>query len=247
MLVQFNSTVLNSLNSKYLNLWSQETVLILGNGPSLNDLPLSKTKNKKIITVNNFNLTYTSLWLKSDAHVFIDPGYWQDQIARREIIKRFVMAEEPLILISRPQAWEMLQLIKLANDKISPCLIHPSSDGADLHFDLRVPCAPLGQNVLSAALLFSLFVGTKRIELWGFDHSFMDAEDPNNFEHAYRDGLSPAATPNFSPPTSRELQEKINVRLNAEYSILRKMADLMGCKIINCSRKSSVKIFEVDV
>jgi hypothetical protein len=242
----YSEDLLHEINHKYFGIWSDFEVLILGNGPSLNELAPIHTFGKKIITVNEYHLTFPALWLVEDATVMIDPQYWDDPRAIGSVIRRLINRQHPVITVTRPGAYEILQFIKYANSKVDVSIIDPSNNIENIHYNLTRKCAPIGQNVLSAAFLFALFTGTKSIKLYGFDHNWMDAEDYTvDFGHAYRPDAQKDYSDDYYPPsTTKEIQHANFKRLRAEYQIIKAFADHAGCKIVNCSSRSSITTFD---
>lgn len=206
-------------NAALRNIHEGETCYILGNGPSLNKVDLSKLKGKHIITVNKFILTPMYSDLTPEYHCVID----------RFILEQVKDAVKEDLEDNNSSTKFFLH--RTGIDKIG------SSDRAyyiyNRHFPVGEDVRPdLTQNastfynVLPFTAMCAIYMGFKKIVLLGNDFSFFTARKDQHF---------------YDINEKKERQESLYQDLTGcfivllQYRSLRKYCEKYGIDIVNAT------------
>lgn len=168
-------------NKGFQNIHAGKRCFIIGNGPSLSQLDLSKIRKEYKFTVNT--IMYNALLyqtISSDYHVIIDPAYFclnpeiKEDKATIELLKTInYKNKKPLCLtnydacgaIHKYGLHEHLDFLYLYQHKI----LTPSFTGIiDLSKNM-----PTAQNVVQTAIYAAIYMGFRKIYLIGCDMSYI--------------------------------------------------------------------------
>jgi hypothetical protein len=172
---EFRKAVHN--NKSFKNLHTGQRCFIVGNGPSLNKLDLTKLKDEITFTVNNImqdRVIYESL--NPNYHVFIDPIYYNlnPDVAldktRIELLKSINYQNNKPICLTSIEGYKAYQKYGLNNHlRLFYLYQHKTlTTGFSGEIDLSKNI-PSSQNVIQAAIFAAIYMGFKEIYLIGCD------------------------------------------------------------------------------
>jgi len=240
------NTLLTEQNLKYFNIARHQTVAILGNGPSLNDVQSASLDGKFVISVNSYYKTALAAHVYPNAHVIIDPLYACTSLSEVRLLFEYLNKNpEGQILFSTPHIINAILKAGYRESTQHIGLLCYDIISESFHFNICQPLPPLNMNVLCGALTVSLFMGAVNIELFGFDHNFIDkqpSEDlaPDYLPHAYPEDASTVEMAKMYGPVSRaEHEANVKALLN-QYSILKQLALLNGRNVVDRSREGKL-------
>lgn len=192
-----------SVNKRFKNLHKGERCFIVGNGPSLKKLDLTKISNEITFTVNNImHDKYIYETINSDYHVFIDPLYYClnteniEDIEKIKLLKSINYHDKKPTCITLYEGYNALHkygldtcldLIYVYQHKY---LTGSFSGSIDLCRNM-----PSSQNVVHTAIFAAMYMGFTEIYLIGCDMTsiFLTFEANENGDkeitkdfHAYR-------------------------------------------------------------
>ena len=165
-------------------------IIILGNGPSLNEVDITNNSEYAFCTVNYSVLNDIFFKIRPQYHTLADPAFFRDDNAN---IKSFYSVLEtkidwPMTLFI-PQSAKNFVYDKIKNNKkinimgYSPYNWEPKSNiYQNLKFFLykKNMILPILANVVIAATACAINVGYKTIELYGVEHSWTKSMFVNN-------------------------------------------------------------------
>jgi len=166
-----------SVNKKLKNIHKGERCFIVGNGPSLKKLNLSKITNEITFTVNNIvNDRPIYETINTDYHILIDPLYYSlnDELPEDDSIINILKTinyknKKPICFISYEgffsfSKYGLNKLLDLAYIYQHRTLTHNFSGKIDLSKNI-----PSSQNVIQAAIFTAIYMGIKEVYLIGVD------------------------------------------------------------------------------
>ena len=246
-----------------------EKMVIIGNGPSLNDSILKykdEILKNDITAVNFFASSELFEQLRPNVYVFADPAIFEAPIHLNDSIESLLMN---LLLKT---VWEMHVIVpssakdsifvsKLRSNKHIAVDFYNNTNqnvGSMSKFEAwdNNLIAPPAQTVLNVALYLSLFWNYKEVYLIGADSSFFEdlRVDQNTNEiftidkHFYNNQsvLSKFDAKRGRPMTGWSLHELIYAygRMFEGYSDLKEYANYKGLKVYNASEYSWINVFE---
>ncbi len=254
----FNTT--NVINT------SNREIIILGNGPSLLD-NLKDFKSsfleKEIFVVNDFAFSEFFFLLKPKHNIFADPGYWLLNVPEEmKIIRNRIWA-----IFNNNVDWE-LNLYFPIESKGSKVLKQLENPNLIIHFyrtheakgfDFwrfflyrKNIASPKIQNVVHAAIYLAILSGSKRIDLFGVEHSWLPSIfiDENNRvcynnDHFYSDGDGLKVWKNFKGENYilHDLLLDLHHTFKS-YHTLSQYANYSGCEITNYTSGSFIDAFK---
>ena len=201
------------------NISEGETCYILGNGPSLNRVDLSKLKGKHIITVNKFILTSMYSELKPEYHCVIDRFILEqvkdavkEDLEDNNSLTKFLLHRTGIDKIGRKdRAYYIYNRHFPVNEDVHPDLTRNASTF---------------YNVLPFTAMCAIYMGFKRIVLLGNDFSFFTARKDQHF---------------YDIDEKKERQESLYQDLTGcsivllQYRALRKYCEKHGIEIVNAT------------
>ncbi|WP_156476407.1 hypothetical protein [Aeromonas enteropelogenes] len=234
------SHVLNK-NKQLKDKRKTDRCFIIGNGPSLKSINLSKLAQFDCIAVNHAYKSHEIVKLSPQFWILADPLFWlKSDLLLEPIINvlstqlpdtRLLVNAEALHYFDRQKA-EMENLYfydmssGLATDEIISC-------------DFSVKMQHCAQNVLCPAILLALYIGYEEICLVGFDHTWWaftkdDILSGKVIPHVYQ---NTSVDDKISLDAYKELgfyglRETIE-RQKLEYGYIRRLAEKRGQKIYN--------------
>ena len=165
-----------SANEKYLNIHSGKRCFIIGNGPSLKNVDLSKLKDEYTITVNqsprmeNFKDIHTTYHLWVDERFFhIDKNNPNDMELLDVMRKVNTEDNKPTVFYKVP-AYNMIKKFGLDKEqKISYIMDgYINTDTPNVDFPITEP-VPIFSTCIHYAILIAVYMGFKEIYLLGCD------------------------------------------------------------------------------
>lgn len=255
---------------KYCPLKSNENkqIIVLGNGPSASPFleKLSTVTNVEVFALNDFSISPYFTKIKPKYYLFLDPGYWLSP--EKTNIGDVQMREKVMNAICQGVNWEMTVFIprKVDKGKIIPQLYQNNNlkiapfddfyislrDNSFLYYCLKKNLATPFNNVLAAAIYFSINMGFKKIGVMGADHSWtkdLRVNDNNEVctikRHFFDDGdnLVPWLTSTGVPYKMSKILEDLR-KTFLSYELLSKYANSFNVRIINYSKGSFIDSFE---
>lgn len=207
-----------------------KSCFVVGNGPSLKDMDLSRIKDKYSFAMNRISLIYpTTDWrptyfvcVTSNTH---KPAWRKDIVTSINLgIPSFV--------------WHSLVPVLPQRDNIIPIncthghYVVPKAEDKWWSNDLSIRACKFGTSLL-VALQAAVYMGFSSIYLIGCDLGFTDnirGGDTNHFDPSY-------GTPGLA---AREL----NINMVAAHELARRSADKLGVKIYNATLGGSLEVYE---
>lgn len=247
------------------------TLLILGNGPSLNDSLKNhpeEIKGKELMAVNQFAFSEQYEILRPSKYVLLDIGFFID-----DTIPRVKEASEKLtrILIQKTE-WPVTMFFPregkgsaihkglLESERAFDFVFFNRTNVEGLrsfrHWAYRHNLGmPKPQNVLVGCIMLALVMRYSRIEIYGADHSWLEnirIDNENRLvsieKHFYDKSTKGKATLKEHPETlSRaRLHDYLYdlARTFSSYHLIRDFADSLNIRIINASEESYIDAFE---
>ena len=164
-------------NKRFKNLHKEERCFIVGNGPSLNKLDLTKLKDEITFTVNNIMQDrdiYESV--NPNYHVFIDPLYFNlnpdvslDK-TRIELLKSINYQNNKPVCFTSVEGYSAYQKYGLSNHLRLYYLYQHKTLTTGFSGEIELSKnIPSSQNVVQAAIFAAIYMGFKEIYLIGCD------------------------------------------------------------------------------
>lgn len=218
------------LKDKYFG----ESVFVLGNGPSLNNINLNLMIGKKIITMNHFELHPLKNCFHIVAHCIGEPYKSQGWECPTPMIDG----------VKSESYWFNIDTIEYFSDKkylvnyYYPCIHHKNNiiKGDDLS-----SVALEYQSTSQMAINVAIYLGFKKIYLLGFDHDWLATRGYSPHFYDESDDMNPADMSKFSYIE----MIKISLRLFEIYDRLKAIAKRNGVDIFNLSHPSFLDTFPI--
>ena len=274
-LIQFikkRKQIKNDLNiNKHLfdiKLKYKESVII-GNGPSLNsffDKKINFLEEKNLFCVNSFINSFFFLEYKPQYCIFVDPYYWKKNIPIQiieefktsiEILNNEVDWELNLILPDDARVWNWF--IEIPNSNANVKIIYFNNRSAGLNFDNSFfynfslyQKFPHFQNVLVAALFFSINFGSEKNFLIGADMSLHEGivvknnqlcNKPNHFYDENYEIMPMFKDNGIDVFKISEFFNALSMMFKG-FEILEEYSKFKGAKVINLTENSFIDSFE---
>lgn len=244
---------------------NQQSCIVLGNGPSLNESFQKHPdffQKHSLVCVNGFSITKEFTDLKPSYYVMLDPGFWGNN---REDVKQIIAAiitktTWRLTILMPHQAKKsiLIQQIELLNANITISYFNYTvfkgfTTIAHLLYKRNL-AMPQSHNVLVASLFLCINMHFKNIYLFGADHTW--------HQNLYINEMSQLCIKDIH---FYENEEKINYRLFYKhqktifkmheifsvwskvfygYELIRKYANSCDTKIYNASNITFIDAFE---
>ena len=221
----------NRINAKH------DTVVILGNGPSLNqlDLPLLLA-NEDVIVMNSFYRYKDANKLNIVAYCLGEQGV---DVAHYDITN-VLKTQSSHYWFSADFA---LKVNSLANNIY---LYFPGNDGVLSQYKRRIDLsrpAPYYETTAQMAIIIALSMGYKKIALLGYDHDFLASGE--YLKHFYEEDFNDDVSISRLYINDADYHELIKncERMWARYKKINTYARSRGVKIINCGNNSYLDVF----
>jgi Protein of unknown function DUF115 len=256
---EFRRTI--NLNKNFKNIHFGKRCFIVGNGPSLNKLDLTKLHDEIVFTVNNImsngNLYKT---LNSDYHVLIDPTFLTlnpdlpEDRASIDLLKQINYENKRPVCLVRNDAMDAFKKIGIdKNLNIFYIFQH-----RNLHdtYSLKISMCknmPTAQNVIQTAIYSAIFMGIKKIYLIGVDmtsffntYEANDSGEPsilrNSHAHDYSDEeIHTMLTRN---KLDNEFMMYDAAKSFTIYKRIKKYSERRGIEIINATKGGGLDVFD---
>ncbi len=214
----------NSLKDSYKG----KDAIILCNGPSLNKVNFDQLENTFVIGLNKINLLFERTDFRPNMIVAIN------KYVIEQNVDFYNNTEIPLYIADINS--------KELNNKINISLLN-SFSGYNLDFSLNPGLIIYeGWTVTYTALQIAYHMGFNRIAIVGADHNFNQTGTPNELQ------ISKGPDSNHFDPRyfSNGIQWQLADLEGSEqaYSLAKKMFELKGKKIYNCTEGGKLEIFE---
>jgi Protein of unknown function DUF115 len=249
------------LNKKFKNIHYGKRCFIVGNGPSLNKLDLTRLYNEIVFTVNNImsneNLYKT---LNSDYHVLIDPTFLTlnpdlpEDRASIDLLKQINHENKKPVCIVRDDAKDIFNKIGIAKD-LDLHYIFQHRNLTDKYASEMSMCKnmPTAQNVIQSAIYSAIYMGIKKIYLIGVDMtSFFntyEADDSggpkilkNSHAHDYSDEeIHTMLTRN---KLDNEFMMYDAAKSFTIYKLIKKYCERKGIEISNATKGGGLDVYD---
>lgn len=246
---------------------TQESCVVLGNGPSLRQ-SLERHpdffKKHALICVNSFSITTEFERLQPAYYVLLDPGFW---LSQHELVQNTIQCLKTkttwkLHLFIPPAARQSSLLLELLkeNKNIQPVyfnyVVFKGFQKVAYFFYKRNLAMPQSQNVLVASIFLGINLGFKKMYVVGADHSWHQALHVNDNNvlcvknvHFYEDTEQVTYQPFYKAVHLKEVfrMDEILVTFGKAfygYILLNKYARSRGTVIYNASESSFIDAFE---
>jgi len=249
---------------------NQKEIVILANGPSLNDTITQRRQlleNKRLIAVNAFATSSLYEELKPEYYVIADPQFWNNNPIegvnnfRDKMLDAISLKTSwPLSMFVPYEAKNKTTLFKLlnSNKNIKPIYYNKTTIKGFRHFVnwcFKIGLGiPRPQNVLVPSLILAINMGFRKIYIAGADHSWHETLAIDNDNrlcisqyHFYDKGkveLKPINDIFTGKPTHIHQQFESLAITFRNYHIIEKYACYRKAKIYNASEKSYIDAFE---
>lgn len=256
---EFRKTI--QLNKKFKNLHFGERCFVVGNGPSLKKLDLTKLENEIVFTVNNI-MSNLDLYktLNSDYHVLIDPNYLKlnpnvpEDMESIYLLKQINYENKKPICIVREDAKKPFK--KLRIDKQLDLYYIFQHRNITNNYSSRISMCwnmPSSQNVTQAAIFSAMYMGFSKIYLIGIDMTsvFLTYEanedgKPAILKDSHAHGFSEKEVKTIL--TRDKLDNEFMLYDYAKtftiFKRIRKYAERKGISIINATKGGGLDVFE---
>lgn len=196
----------------------EETVVVIGNGPSLNEIPMELLQKFTTFGSNRIYLKYIPTYLT--------------------VVNPLVLAQFEEEILSIP----CTKFLPMDEYKNSAGPIHGlRSNHAPLFHYHPLQWVYEGYTVTFVSLQLAFFMGAKRVILIGVDHrysyegspnaqDFMAGQDPNHFDPAYFQNA------HWNNPDLERSEQA--------YAMAREAYENDGREIINCTPNTALEVFE---
>lgn len=249
------------LNRKFKNIDHGKRCFVVGNGPSLNKIDVTKLTYEIVFTVNNI-MSNKSLYktLNSDYHVLIDPNYLilrpeiQEDKEVIDLLKQINYENKKPICIVRNDAKAPFR--KLGLDKILDLhYIFQHRNITDAYSSEVSMCKnmPTSQNVVQAAIFSAIYMGFKKIYLVGVDMTsvFLTYEANDNGQpailkkfHAYDYSDKEVQIMLTRDKLDNEFMMYDYAKTFTIFKRMKKYAERNGIEIINATKGGGLDVFK---
>lgn len=246
-------------------------VIILGNGPSLNDCLKTdgfeeRLKEVDVVSVNYFTDSEIFTSIKPDYHIIAAPEFWLENVGenyKESRLKMFnTLAEKvdwDLVLfvpfLARPYRFWQDILSKNSNIKIVFYNIIPIEGGAGfttMCFNKHLGMPRL-HNIVGPSIMNMIWIGHQKIWLVGVEHSWLP------LIHVTKDNVAMVGQPHFYDEDAKpeqmnkgagkrklhEILHKFQVTF-AGYFIVQNYAEKRHVSIVNLTENSFIDAFPKD-
>lgn len=246
---------------------SSDTLIVLGNGPSLKMFDMAeKNWNEDILAVNQFASTSMFVMFKPKFYVIAAPEYWLDNVDHEYVESRVLVFSAIRKLLS----WNMTFFIPFGSKKfrfkeylegLNPLIkvyyfnstpIEGLTGISHVLFNLRLGI-PRPHNVLIPSILLGIWMQYKFVYLLGAEHSWLSTivVDENNVamleqKHFYDKGQTTKTSMRKLGRGQRKLHEileKFYISFRA-YHTISDFAIKKEVKIYNATKNSFIDAFE---
>lgn len=228
---------------------------ILANGPSLSkELESINLHDGDFSVLNFFYKSPIFKQIKPAMYVLADPYFFTDD-HMKPIIES---VDWPMSLFVPYRAWRAVRVLKKCPNKNIRVIPYHTGQYAGfecIRFLLYKHglSMPIAQNVLVPSIFNAINMGYKEIRLYGVDHSWTESIRVNSMNevcqvnsHFYDDKeveLKPFKKCSGEQYLMHEILRDF-AQMFDSYHYIRKYADQLGCKIINCTENSFIDAFE---
>lgn len=249
-------------NKHFKNSNSNERCFIVGNGPSLKKMDLTKLKREIVFTVNEIVSDKTIYdMVNSDFHIVIDPYYFNlsselpEDLATIDRLKRINYENKRPICITGYEGKNSFE--KYGLDKILD--LHyvfqhrylTDSDGYTIKMNRNMPTS---LNVVQAAIFSAMYMGFKKIYLIGCDMTFIflsiETNDDSNSStlknlHAYKYSDNHVKSiKNFCSNRDNEFNLYELAKTYSIFKRIKRYADKNKIEILNATLGGNLDIFD---
>jgi hypothetical protein len=223
-------------NSKWLNQFRGENVIIVGNGPSLKKIDINLLKGKKVIVMNSFEHATWKNDVEIVAHCIGEPSMvsaW----SKNEIINNINGTNSLSYWLHYTSYGHFEESTK--KDKLHYTFITKEARLYGLkQINLAGPTLAY-QTTAQMAIMVALYMGFKEISLIGFDHDWLAS--PDYSRHFYSDKRDSHDT--LNEMSYLEIVCMIERMWNIYYK-LNEIAIHKGVNIFNLTEDSYLDVFE---
>ena len=215
---------LKKLKNKHLN----ETIIIVGNGPSLNDTPLDKLTKYPSIGMNKIDLIYQKTSWRPDYIVV------NNNLVIKQHWRFFLEYKEKILL-----AWKSRIFIKSKYRRKFNYFNVFNNKNFSKEFDKGVGSSG---TVTFTALQLAYYMGASKVVLIGIDHNFKFTGKPNDIEK-----ITDIDQNHFDPNYFKidQLWGVPNLKKSEEgYQIAKEAFEQDGREVLDATVNGKLKIFK---
>lgn len=256
------------VKTKHINEFNEKKVLILGNGPSLNEALKNKNlmEGKEYIAVNNFPTTAYYELFKPKILVLQAPEFWIDDVDdvyidfRYKLFDAIVNKTQWKLLLFMPAKYKNAKQFNTTISQNKMVEINYFNDTPiDGFFGFKTFCydrllgMPRPHNIMIPAILMAMHLGFKEIYLTGVDHSWVNdlsVDDDNqvlmSHKHFYDCDSVKKVPMNKLGRGTRKMHEVLQkfVYSFAAYHEIEQYANHKKVDIYNTTTNSHIDAFE---
>lgn len=245
-------------NSKFYNIHKNKRCFILGNGPSLKEVDLSRLKNEIVFSVNNFCKVDGYKEAKTNYHFWIDAAFFNQRkdmtYDMTDIMKNYqLMSEENAECFVPVYGYEFIKSNKLDEKLKINYLVNGGTylDEPDNKIDIST-VIPAFSTVVQYCICVAIYMGFSEIYLLGCDSTSVVTtincalNQENKSMHAYKNDNS-----------EKEINELLKnwdmadvffdqYVLFGGYKYLNKYCNDNKIKLVNCTPKTLVNSIPMD-
>lgn len=239
-------------NRKFRNIHAGRRAFVIGNGPSLRGVDLSKLAGEITLATNSFFLHPALDTWNPTYYCLIDPAFFEDSEASRDYFQQLQTRARKSIFLLALFFFRPLASAHLAQDKgflpfdrtyflaLDGDIALPRMSGVDL-----TRLLPPVLNVVQACILCALYMGCSEIVLLGVDHDWLARPSENSHFYDKATTLENAITSNWTPPPSPyKYQIEVQIQVWRAYEQMADLAARRGVRVVNGTPDSYLDVFE---
>ena len=226
-------------NELYKSIEGHDTWLVVGNGPSLRiaDLEAFYRLGIPSIASNKINLVFDQTEWRPALSTIADPLLLEKLPPEHYRTLGRVLLPHTHVLMARTKnslPWRHLL----------------DAEGEKAYDGTGKPITPLngffvGGTITCPNLELAIWAGAKTIYLIGCDHFYKNEDSKEVSRTSAHSGSSNHFHPDYRKPGELVNEAPVG-RMNFSYSLMQRLAEQRGIKIVNISRQSAIEAFERD-
>lgn len=227
-------------NLELHNIHSREKCFIIGNGPSINKIDLTKLKNEETFVVNSFILHKRYNEIHPKYYCIIDPYLFKNNKGSKLFFKDLEKKIHKDTTVFVPMfAKDYIHNANLfRKNKVRYLLLNDVfKENLRFNVDITKPLPNL-INVILSAVIVAQYMGFKKIYLLGCDHNWLSLRNLKTIPRFFKNDYTPEADYN----NNYENASLAVYELFKSYRLLKNK--FSGTKIYNCTPGSFLDIFK---
>lgn len=228
-------------NKKFRNMHKGKRCFIIGNGPSINNIDLTKLNNEYTFVANHFFLHKDIKKIKPNYYCLIDREHFKKTENSKKFFKKLESAVNNDVNFFLPINYKVfVQQEKYLKDFAKHYLLLEGKFTENLKFNIEIDKAiPNIINVVLSCIILAKYMGFKEIYLLGVDHDWLKARTFDKIKRFYKKHHFDNDRKN-----TYEYAASSTGELFRAYRLLK--IKLAPTTIINCTTNSYIDVFEFD-